>query len=74
MRLSTLFLPVFAVLAAAQSSSGSNPFKVPAAGYSFNAGTPTTINWTPTTSGTVTLRLRDGASSDLNAGTVIACK
>ncbi|KAJ9623515.1 hypothetical protein H2203_005777 [Taxawa tesnikishii (nom. ined.)] len=37
-----------------------NPFK------------PLTLNWTPTTSGTITLILRSGASNNLNAGTIIA--
>ncbi|KAI9728268.1 MAG: hypothetical protein M1834_007761 [Cirrosporium novae-zelandiae] len=58
--------------AVAASSSTVNPFKVPTSGYSFTAGSSTTINWTPTTSGTVTLQLRSGASNNLNSGTTIA--
>ena len=58
----------------AQQSSGANPFKIPTPGYLLKAGSPTTFNWTPTTSGTVTLQLRDGANGDLNTGTVIQCE
>ena len=36
------------------------------------AGKPSTITWKPTTSGTVTLTLREGANSDLSQGSVIA--
>jgi len=32
-----------------------------------------TLEWNPTTDGTVTLVLRSGASNDLTGGTVIAC-
>ena len=63
-------------LASAQTASGSNPnpFKIPEGGYSLTAGQSSTISWTPTTSGTVTINLRDGASSDLDTVTVVACK
>ncbi|KAK1079513.1 hypothetical protein LTR33_006326 [Friedmanniomyces endolithicus] len=56
------------LLALAQSA---NPFKIPT-NFSATAGQPLSLNWNPTTSGTVTLVLRSGASSDLAAGTVIA--
>ncbi|KAK1075813.1 hypothetical protein LTR12_001427 [Friedmanniomyces endolithicus] len=56
------------LLALAQSA---NPFKIPT-NFSATAGQPLSLNWKPTTSGTVTLVLRSGASSDLAAGTVIA--
>lgn len=50
--------------------AGPNPFiDVP----NLKAGKQTTLKWTPTTGGTVTLKLREGASSDLNKGTVIEC-
>ncbi|KAK5677351.1 hypothetical protein LTS10_009921 [Elasticomyces elasticus] len=57
-------------LAYAQGSA--NPFNVPNGGYSVTAGSPTDLTWNPTTSGTVTLILRSGPSSNLIAGTVIA--
>lgn len=49
-----------------------NAFNVPTGGYNITAGQTTTLSWDPTTSGTVSLILRSGASSDLNAGTYIA--
>jgi uncharacterized protein YdeI (BOF family) len=55
------------------SSNGPNAFIIPEGGYTGKAGDVTTINWTPTTSGTVTIVLRSGASSNLIAGTVVAC-
>ncbi|KAK4560843.1 hypothetical protein LTR86_005423 [Recurvomyces mirabilis] len=36
------------------------------------AGQPLTLNWTPSTSGSISLVLRSGSSNDLAAGTVIA--
>ncbi|KAL9100603.1 MAG: hypothetical protein Q9163_004040 [Psora crenata] len=58
---------------AAQTNPGNNPnpFEVPG-GFMLRAGQPTTIQWTPTTHGPVTLTLRNGAGSNLNPGTVIA--
>ena len=64
-------LSIFSALAAVSLAANPNPFDIPPQGLSFTAGQPTTLKWTPTTSGTVTLRLRQGASSDLEAGTVI---
>lgn len=61
---------LFAAVAA--QSSTANPPKNPP-GFMVTAGQPATFQWTPTTSGTVTLTLRSGAASDLNKGTVIAC-
>lgn len=55
-------------LAAAQNA---NAFKTPREGYSLTAGKPTTLNWTPTTPGTVSLYLRSGASSALDKGELI---
>lgn len=68
-------LSLFALLAAAiaQQGSGDNAFRIPPGGISFTAGQPATISWTPSTGGTVTLKLREGASSTLNPGTVIKC-
>ncbi|KAL8893927.1 MAG: hypothetical protein Q9192_004784 [Flavoplaca navasiana] len=63
----------FLSLVATQQPTGPNPFTLPA-DFMINAGEPTTITWTPTTGGTVSIRLRDGASSDLNQGIVVACK
>ncbi|KAK0946601.1 hypothetical protein LTR29_002069 [Friedmanniomyces endolithicus] len=56
------------LLALAQNA---NPFNIPT-NFSATAGQPLSLKWNPTTSGTVTLVLRSGASSDLAAGTVIA--
>ncbi|KAL9127209.1 MAG: hypothetical protein Q9217_003865 [Psora testacea] len=61
---------VAAVSAQANSGSNPNPFKVPE-GFMLTAGQPSTIQWTPTTQGPVTLTLRDGAASNLDKGTVI---
>lgn len=63
----------FIVAVVAQSSSTANPPTVPSS-YSVTAGQPSTFTWKPTTNGPVTLTLRSGAASDLNTGTVIACK
>lgn len=54
-------------------ASSPNPFKIPSSGLSATAGQSMTLQWTPTTSGTVSLVLRSGNSADLEAGTVIAC-
>lgn len=64
----SIFALVCAVLA--QQPNGPNAFNNPV-GFSLTAGKPTTITWNPTTPGTVTLKLRSGANSDLNQGTVI---
>ncbi|OQO06299.1 hypothetical protein B0A48_08888 [Cryoendolithus antarcticus] len=62
------------LLVAAQNSgnSSANAFVVPTSGISGTAGQTLNLQWTPTTSGTVSLILRSGASSDLNKGTTIA--
>lgn len=65
-------LPLVAVLlSSVLAQTTDNAFKIPE-GFSITAGKPTTLEWTPTTPGTVTLRLREGANSDLSPGTVIA--
>ncbi|SLM40682.1 Ser-Thr-rich glycosyl-phosphatidyl-inositol-anchored membrane family [Lasallia pustulata] len=64
---------LFTLTSAQFSSNGPNAFKVPEGGYtSISAGTPVTLNWTPTTSGTVTLQLRSGNGEALDPGTTIA--
>jgi len=68
MRLS--LLSILGGLAAVALAANPNPFNVPQ-GFALTAGKPTTLTWTPTTPGTVTLRLRQGASNNLEAGTVI---
>ena len=71
---STLFaIAAFSTIILAQTSAGPNPFKVPQ-GFSLTAGKPTTLQWDPTTGGTVTIRLREGANSNLTPGTIIGCK
>lgn len=63
---------VFAAVVAA--SDNANSFKVPRGGYSFTAGETTTLEWDPTTSGTVSLRLQHGAVTTENSGMPIACE
>lgn len=57
---------------AAQSGPTSNPPTTPP-GFTATAGSSSTFTWTPTTSGTVTLTLRNGPAGDLNKGIVLAC-
>ena len=64
---------VAGLIAIVAAQSTDNPFKIDS-GFMITAGMPTTIQWTPTTQGPVSLTLRSGASSNLNKGTVIACK
>ncbi|KAF2214826.1 hypothetical protein CERZMDRAFT_105287 [Cercospora zeae-maydis SCOH1-5] len=55
---------------AQQAATGPNAFTNTA--FPAVAGQDLTLKWTPTTSGTVSLILRSGASSNLNAGEPIA--
>ncbi|KAK3713515.1 hypothetical protein LTR37_008473 [Vermiconidia calcicola] len=57
------------LLALAQQA---NPFNIPPEGIAAEGGEPLTLEWEPTTSGTVSLILRSGASNNLNEGTMIA--
>lgn len=69
-RLSTvvaLFSAPFLVLA-----DNPNPFNIPSTGLSCTAGQACDLKWTPTTSGTISLVLRNGASNDLAKGVTIA--
>ncbi|GAB7342403.1 hypothetical protein MBLNU457_g0617t1 [Dothideomycetes sp. NU457] len=59
-------------VAAGQATSTANPFNIPSSGLAASAGSPLTLTWKPTTSGTVSLVLRSGSSNNLNAGTTIA--
>lgn len=64
---------VLALLAQAfVALAADNSFNVPEGGYNATAGQSLALSWSPTTSGTVSLILRSGASSDLDAGTYIA--
>ncbi|KAJ5997652.1 hypothetical protein N7522_009312 [Penicillium canescens] len=63
---------VAALAAIASASSTDNSFNIPTNGYTFKVGEPTTLTWTPSTSGTVTLRLQWGAVTTANSGSVIA--
>ena len=66
---------LFAILAQAfLVLAQDNPFNNPNGGYAPTAGQSVKLNWQPTTSGTVSLILRSGASSNLDAGTYIAQK
>ncbi|KAI9367363.1 Ser-Thr-rich glycosyl-phosphatidyl-inositol-anchored membrane family-domain-containing protein [Aspergillus egyptiacus] len=60
-------LSAIATLVAAQE----NPFNIPPSGYEFTAGEPTTLNWEPTTDGTVTLKLQWGQTFTQDSGTVL---
>ena len=61
-------------LAALVAASSPNAFKVPNGGYSFKTGSPTTLNWDPTTEGPVTLKLFSGTVMKPEDGVTIACK
>ncbi|KAJ6019934.1 hypothetical protein N7499_004176 [Penicillium canescens] len=63
---------VVALAAIASASSTDNSFNIPTNGYTFKVGEPTTLTWTPSTSGTVTLRLQWGVVTTANSGSVIA--
>ena len=70
MRLTSFSVAIGLLTAAGHAAD--NPINVPKDGFPvFTAGKPATFTWKPTTDGTVTLRLREGASSDLNGGTLI---
>lgn len=56
------------------ASLGDNPISSPTLGDEFKAGKPVTIVWNPTTGGTVSLRLRKGDESNLDAVTEITSK
>ena len=71
MRFFTSFA-VAALAAIASASSKDNAFNIPTNGYTFKVGDCTTLTWTPSTSGTVTLRLQWGAVTTGNSGSVIA--
>lgn len=74
MRISLLYVAGSLLsLVAAQQPLGPNPFTLPP-GFMINAGQQTTITWTPTAGDTVSIRLRAGASSNLEEGTVVACE
>lgn len=60
------------LLSVAQDQQGPNAFIIPDPGLSFVAGESTTVEWDPTTDGTVTLILRSGSSNNLAEGSVIA--
>ncbi|KAL8746423.1 MAG: hypothetical protein Q9190_001560 [Brigantiaea leucoxantha] len=65
------FLSIVAVLFATVSAQTKpNAFTLPS-DFMITAGQPTTVTWTPSTPGTVTIRLRQGASSDLDQGVVV---
>lgn len=66
---SVLYLTVSAL--AAVVAAQENPFNIPNGGYDFKAGSATTLNWKPTTSGTVTLKLQAGKDITPDSGDVI---
>ncbi|KAJ6013984.1 hypothetical protein N7540_008575 [Penicillium herquei] len=56
MRAAIFAAVAFSALVAADDTA--NPFSNPEGGYVFTAGSPTTLTWDPTTSGTINLRLQ----------------
>ena len=64
-------LTIFGLIAVVLSQAD-NSFTVGAGGMSFTVDKPSTINWTPTASGDVTLTLREGSTEDLASGDIIA--
>jgi hypothetical protein len=69
------FFIVTSLLAAlAAATSTDNDFSNPAGGYSFTAGSSTTLTWDHKVGSTVTLRLQSGSITTATSGTVIACK
>jgi hypothetical protein len=71
---SIIFLSLSALAAIAVAATKENPFNIPADGYEFSAGEPTTLTWDPTTSGTVTLKLQWGDVFTSDSGSTIVCK
>lgn len=71
--LALLSAPLLAFADTPAIGTYSNPFNIPATGFSGSAGHSLNLSWTPTTPGTVSLILRSGASSDLTAGVIITC-
>lgn len=70
-----LSISLLAALAATVlGADNPNPFKIPEAGLNTKAATTLNLQWNPTTSGTVSLILRSGASSNLDEGAYIARK
>ncbi|CAI7615071.1 hypothetical protein N7533_008920 [Penicillium manginii] len=67
------FFIVTSLLAAlAAATSTDNDFSNPAGGYSFTAGSSTTLTWDHKVGSTVTLRLQSGSITTATSGTVIA--
>lgn len=72
MRFSSVIPIIIAGLSALAAAAGENAFIVPMSGFNPEAGKDSTIQWDPTAGKTVTLKLRQGASSNLDSGTTIA--
>ncbi|KAI9876526.1 MAG: hypothetical protein M1830_006310 [Pleopsidium flavum] len=68
----SITLVASALVALATAQYPQNPFNIPAGGLYFAVGTPTTLSWAPTTPGTVSLYLRDGVTTNLNPGILLA--
>lgn len=71
---SIIFLAFSALAAVVAAQTNANPFNIPASGYQFTAGKPTTLSWDPTTGGTVTLKLQWGSVFTPDSGSTIVCK
>ncbi|KAK8175388.1 Ser-Thr-rich glycosyl-phosphatidyl-inositol-anchored membrane family-domain-containing protein [Phyllosticta citrichinensis] len=72
MRFSSAIPIIVAGLSALAAAAGENAFIVPMSGFNPEAGKDSTIQWEPTAGKTVTLKLRQGASSNLGSGATIA--
>jgi len=71
MRFYAVCSAVFSVLAGL-AAAGQNPITVPGVGVTLNAGDTTEIQWTPTASSKITLKLRYGPTTNLLTGVTIA--
>ena len=72
MRFVYIAASAFAAVVSAQVGGTENPFNVPQGGYEFNAGEPTTLQWDPTTDGTVTIKLQYGDEITPDSGIILA--
>ncbi|PGH00398.1 hypothetical protein GX51_05806 [Blastomyces parvus] len=69
---SIFYLALSALAAVVAAQSTDNAFNNPPGGFQFAAGKPTKLSWTPTTEGTVTLKLQKGENTTPADGIVIA--
>jgi len=68
------FYLAISALATLATAENPNAFNIPNGGYKFEVGEPTTLKWTPSTDGTVSLKLQSGEVSTPDSGSTIACE